>query len=320
MSNVPKKHHFLPEFYLRGFCRDSSLWTYDLEKDQYDPRRPEIFGIKKHFYSITDSEGKRDPHVEKQLAKVEGRVAPVFRRLDEAPDRSLSRQETKDLALFAAFMKFRVLEFHNWLEGFAETIFKERAKTEVQTVEAVRQQLESMEGITSSDLEHAEEIFRRVQEGEYGIELNPDYRVTEMVEQANQFAEVLFQSNWALIKAPENSSFAVSDNPLVNFYPRSVRHLVEEQTQGFNLDRMEDPYSLSSQGITSRHMVKCLPLSQHLCLLMGSNKGLFKKTHTADRQQVREINENIARFAVRFLVARDESLLRRLTRSIPDRA
>jgi hypothetical protein len=49
-----KKHHYVPEFYLKGFSRDGKLWVYDRDRDTYDHLPPETLGIKKNFYVFTD--------------------------------------------------------------------------------------------------------------------------------------------------------------------------------------------------------------------------------------------------------------------------
>jgi hypothetical protein len=87
----PKKHHYVPEFYLKGFCREGKLWVYDRERDFYDYLPPETLGIKKHFYSFTDENGQRDVSAEKELSRVENAAAPVIRKLETGRQITLKR-------------------------------------------------------------------------------------------------------------------------------------------------------------------------------------------------------------------------------------
>ncbi|WP_416208491.1 DUF4238 domain-containing protein [Fodinibius sp.] len=43
MSNLSRKHHYIPQFYLKGFCRrDNTFSVYDKEYDHFrnDPQTP----------------------------------------------------------------------------------------------------------------------------------------------------------------------------------------------------------------------------------------------------------------------------------------
>ncbi len=71
---VPKNHHLLPEFYLRGFCNQilheaedhksnasrCRVWIYDRTQDQWRERGVKNVAVEKHFYSADTPEGGRD--------------------------------------------------------------------------------------------------------------------------------------------------------------------------------------------------------------------------------------------------------------------
>ena len=77
-------HHYLPEFYLRGFTRsgskDDRLVAIDLhERRRFDPR-PKNVGKKRDFNRIDVDEHPPDA-LESQLSTVESDLAPALRRL-----------------------------------------------------------------------------------------------------------------------------------------------------------------------------------------------------------------------------------------------
>ncbi len=61
----PKRQHYVPRFYLAGFCRDGErLWLRDGEKKQTRSDRPENAAVINHYYSL-EKDGQRDNVIEK---------------------------------------------------------------------------------------------------------------------------------------------------------------------------------------------------------------------------------------------------------------
>src|SRR5258706_16309220 len=77
----PKRHHFLPEFYLKGFTRDGYLWLYDRERDAFRQQTPSNTGVIGHFYTFTNTAGECDSTLEGVLSTVEGLAKPIIEKL-----------------------------------------------------------------------------------------------------------------------------------------------------------------------------------------------------------------------------------------------
>jgi hypothetical protein len=101
----PKRHHFLPRFYLEGFARDGVVAVYDREADLVRVQQPLNTGVIGHFYTLEDSEGRKRFELEKTLSEVEGKAAPAMRKL--AAREELTADERGDLAIFVALAGFR---------------------------------------------------------------------------------------------------------------------------------------------------------------------------------------------------------------------
>jgi hypothetical protein len=89
----PRRHHYVPRFWLAGFTdtgeKDGTLWVTDLPRKKQWQAKPGSTGFINDFYRI--SEEDLDPViVEKALAEMEGDVAPILRAIDKH-DCSLSR-------------------------------------------------------------------------------------------------------------------------------------------------------------------------------------------------------------------------------------
>ena len=82
MGKNPKRHHFLPEFYLNGFARDGLLWLYDRDRKQYRRQTPHNTAIIGHYYAFENQEGEKDYSVEKFLSVIEGKAKATIERLE----------------------------------------------------------------------------------------------------------------------------------------------------------------------------------------------------------------------------------------------
>lgn len=141
--SVPKRHHFLPEFYLKGFCTAGELWVYDLERNEYNKRRPERVGIRKGFYTIEDQHGNKDhAEVEKRLSVIENDAALVIRQLDVGG--RLKLVEKYALSLFAALLKFRTPAFERQMKEISSAVANREMRKLAPSLEAVQQRLKQL--------------------------------------------------------------------------------------------------------------------------------------------------------------------------------
>src|SRR4051812_10772168 len=79
--STPRQHHYLPEFYVRGFQQKGELWVYQANRDR---RRSsaEKEARQRDFYSFRNGEGKLDSSFEHWLGQIESDVAPLIRSIE----------------------------------------------------------------------------------------------------------------------------------------------------------------------------------------------------------------------------------------------
>src|ERR1041384_1076630 len=105
MSN-PKRHHYLPQFYLEGFTRNGMLCVFDREKNEYRNQRPKDTAVIRHLYTWTDESGEKHYDLEQMLSLVEGRAKLVIQAIEKGANPSpLQRCH---LAWFLALLACRV--------------------------------------------------------------------------------------------------------------------------------------------------------------------------------------------------------------------
>ncbi|MBV9548985.1 MAG: DUF4238 domain-containing protein [Alphaproteobacteria bacterium] len=78
--NEPKRHHYVPRFYLRRFTNtNGQLWIWDRHRDKIFLTTPEKVAAENHFYHQADllAHGHDPLTMEKQLAEIETDTAAI---------------------------------------------------------------------------------------------------------------------------------------------------------------------------------------------------------------------------------------------------
>src|SRR5688500_13218841 len=81
-AKVPRRHHFLPRFYLAGFTisgkEDGELHVRDRQNGRRWKATPVSFAYERDFYRVDDVPDIAPDAVEGLLARVEADLAPVL--------------------------------------------------------------------------------------------------------------------------------------------------------------------------------------------------------------------------------------------------
>ena len=109
----PKRHHYLPESYLRRFTREgeagSLFWVYDIEKREIRPQTPHNTGCQRHYYCVTMPDGSRNADLETAFSRNETSVTSLMPKVERSE--LLSDAARSELAYFLALLKVRVPQF-----------------------------------------------------------------------------------------------------------------------------------------------------------------------------------------------------------------
>jgi hypothetical protein len=289
----PKRHHILPEFYLDGFCTEGTLWLYDRELAEYRRQTPKNTTVQTHYYSFTDESGDLETGLESALAEVEGRTKPIIDQLSSRTPIDWSDRQI--LSIFLALMRVRTTDFEKEVGELTDTMYKEVNKIAFATKEWTEAILAEIEAETGKAMSISpEEIMEVAREGKYEVHTQRLHSLGLMFPIAEDIAKSLFLMDWLVVFSPPDSSFVTTDNPF-NVVPPAVR----------------DPRR--GVGISTPGAQKQIPLRENLCLVLldKGGRGYFLD---ADKSQVRQINRNSAINSDRFVVARDEELLRNIVR------
>ena len=110
-SQTKKRHHQIPECYLKRFADpvNAQIWNYDKQKGETWPASIDSTAVEKHLYSVTGEDGQHHTDIEDAISQIEGIGAPLLTR--SIAGEALLGQERYNFASFVAIMFVRTNAF-----------------------------------------------------------------------------------------------------------------------------------------------------------------------------------------------------------------
>ena len=249
------KHHYVPAFYLRSFVDPACpveyepyLWVVDLDKGKIRRQSPDNSAALTDYYAVGDGETRHD--VEKYLAEVESKTAPVVARILGETE-TIEADDKRVLSYFAAFQIVRVPQFRNRIEAFITEIGQTLNAMMIQSRERYESALrQAMPGgdFTAEEVERLYAGARDV--GSYRIVANPEAALGHGLRVVPQIADLLNRMSWAVMEPAGAENYWSSDNPLYYINPESKHPFLG--------------HALGVKGVEVN-----LPLGPRRCLLMA---------------------------------------------------
>ena len=181
--NQPRRHHFVPRFYLEGFCAEDAqgLAVYDRVRNTYRAQRPAEVAHRRDYYAYDDEQGNRFFDIEAALGEVETAASIAIRRVDNRDE--LTDDDRMVLATYVAFQYTRTPAYAAWLGAF-------RARW------AVGEEVRALPEPSDPPVGRVEAIGA-------------------MLRHAPRFADVFLRLNWTIWRREsERISFVTSDSPV----------------------------------------------------------------------------------------------------------
>lgn len=288
----PKRHHYLPQFYLERFCRDGGFSVFDRERNEFRKQTPINTALKSHYYSVEDKTGKKDTRIESFLSELEGHAKQIVQKLEHREN--IVDDEKKELALFIAFMMNRVPDFEKAINKIESTLIQRMADTlfsdEERLKSILQERSEDTEG--ASDIS-AKELVEFHKSGNFEIVIHRNESLRMMVDVSLNTANYFRQMDWGIFHCQDRTSFITTDNPVVLVPP-------SDYEQGF-----------WGVGILTKGAQKLFPLSQTACLVMLDHGNAISHSNV-DQLTTRQINLILAAYSDRFVIGRDETLVKNI--------
>lgn len=281
--SVSKRHHYVPEFYLRNFVdRCGLLYVYDKDGGGYRRQTAENTAVRNRFYGFTKPDGSYSDEIERSLLVLESEAKVILERWQEAGVRS-SEDEIRLMAQFLRVMYARVPGSVEAAKELLEISAIEFAKLLAERRDLIDQFLRERTSLrrVPSSAEELIESLRNVEE-RFTILVNPKSALAQSLSVAPAIADQLLGMNWCLCKAPADSFFLTSDTPVCVFCPGSKGALFGA---GFGLPNAEVTF----------------PISPSVCLRL--DRRHHQHRIAGGHAFVRVVNNRMAVHAERYLIS-----------------
>ncbi|WP_316179276.1 DUF4238 domain-containing protein [Bradyrhizobium sp. SZCCHNRI1009] len=211
----PRKHHYVPQFYLRGFVDEKGkLLVTDRASEKVFRTNPANVAAQRDFNTI---EGK-DPHaVEKALSEFEGKVAPALERIKQT--KSLSNAEDRNALMnLICSLAIRNPRQRATINDFTAEVMQMMLEMAVATKERWDSQVAQMkaEGVWDQKENISfEDMQTFVKEKNYTIGLKQDFNIEVEIKQHDRLLQHISARKWQMITAKQDSGgFVTTDVPV----------------------------------------------------------------------------------------------------------
>lgn len=271
------------------------LWVYDRHEKELREQTPHSTALQKYYYSFEKDDGERTADIEVFLSLVENHTRPVIDKIHTRE--TIDDNEKITLSLFIGFLYSRVPSFGKSVDHTAERILLHLSKVIFADEKITESAFKEYEQDTGRNIGISpKELTEFVQSDAYEREVRRNESLRVMLELSTKLPVYFIHMNWLLLFAPGNSSFVTTDEPFVLIPPSELDDNI--------------PYGLTTKGAQ-----KLIPLTRQVCLVM-LGRGENIDMRDATREEVREINRRITSRCDRFVIGRDEALVRSLVRSV----
>ena len=219
MSNISRNHHYIPQFYLRGFLDPNlpkeGLHVIDKIERRSFPNSPRRVGFQRDFNRI-EIPGRPIDDAEKQLlALIDEKTAKVLK--DIAENATLPKDtDMVTLVYFVALIAVHNPKIRNILVNAETERIKQIMKSIVSSPERYKSEIQQVFGKDNEALDY--EVAKRfVEDDRYSIKYGHGHHLNyELDTTHNTVYPILAQKQWSLWIAVEGTSdFVCSDHPVV---------------------------------------------------------------------------------------------------------
>lgn len=290
-SQTKKRHHQIPEFYLKGFASPitGQVWTYDKQKGQTWPSSVDGTAVESHLYSVTGEDGKHHTEIEDAISLIEGIGAPLLERVIAGDD--LLKQERYDFASFVAIMFVRTNAFRRLYAELHGNMKMLKDYLVASNDSLFESQMERFQADCGEITDDRKQKLRAtmLDPSNYIFLVDREYTL-KALEYHDQLAPLLSSMECTVMDAPKGDwRFITSDNPVVRWVPPQYHH----------------PFR-GTDGFRNRHAEVIFPLSRNHCWVGHWLKGAPRRLETT-AEWVKQTNRILAGSAERFLYSHVQS-------------
>lgn len=308
MAKLPVRHHYLPQFYLKGFSTNKSrLYIFDKkaidEKSKFRYQTTEKIAYENNLYTYKTKDLKKET-LEDFFCQIEGMAKTVIDKLEKKE--SIEPPERGHLALFVAFLWLRTPTSKEETLGVQQELAEKSMRIMYhlpQQKDMMRQFFEKQgKHFTDKELDDLIDFATNPKRSKLVVDFPPGYWIKQMLNLANDIYVYLAHCVWEIRHSVKPYAYITSDNPVL-------------------LIPSEKPSPFYGVGLLTPGVKKTVPLTANMYLVMHEPQRELKLVHTiGDKDFFRRVNEWTMKNAERLVFSPDLSKLEKMLKIKPELA
>lgn len=286
-SNIARHHHYLSQFYLKGFTngrsKKSKLTVIDLKERKRFLTKPRNVGGIRDFNRI-DLEGIDPDGLEKDLSKFEGEVATAIKKIEEV--RQFDGENRSLVLNLMAMLTIRHPDMRDNIRQFHVDVMSRMMDLALETKERWEGQVAQMRaaGYDIGDVTY-EDLKKFHDEKQYTINIAREWHIELELKSIGVILAALANRGWILVfRREEVGPLITSDRPILLYW---------------NNPEEIPPLFRHSPGYSMKDTTVYFPLSQDCALV-----GMFEVDDavvTADAKYIAHLNTVVMHLSGRQL-------------------
>ncbi len=230
MSDDPRRHHFLPVCYLKGFTQenteDGRLHGFNLQSGEQFASTPKNVGHKRDLYKLNVSEGDDAFFIERVISeKLEGPFARLLESMASRRALPSTPHEWNILLYFIAFQAVRVPAALDAAKMLSSQFAKEPLREISQNpgkFEQIKKKASGAGDPLEGTIEDLRKAIPRFDSGDLALTLSQNHLLDLMVKKMDDLLHMIARRPWRLLIADDNAPDLIcSDHPVMTTSPQS---------------------------------------------------------------------------------------------------
>ena len=288
-QNLPKRHHYIPQFYLKGFSTDKKhLYVLDKlseENNRIRYQTTESIAFQNNLYTY-QAKGKKKETLEGAFAQLEGIAAELIRKIEK--EEVLSDQDRSDLSLFISFLWIRTPFSKKEFEKTTKELYEKTARMSMamRPKESIKDFFkERGEEFTDQQIANMVDFATNEKRSKIHVDVPQNYWIKQMLTMGLEISPALEIADWEFKVANKPFAFLTSDNPFLLLPSKPVDAL----------------------GLLTPGAKKVIPLTSKICLVIHEPQKDPKTVYTTvDKKLIRKINHWIVKYSERCVYSPDK--------------
>ena len=280
----PRRHHYLPQFYLNYFTNNEGIfYIYDEQREEIRQQTPINTALKRDLYVIKQTNGENNYLLEEIFSEYESQAKILFEKIKKQEE--LCYEEKYIMSFFIALMQTRTPSAIEKTVDFFQQITEKQAHIIMQLPE-FRKNIE-LNRINEGLEAYTDDEYKKLCKNTH-IKINPKYALSMSINKIERLALIYSQQNWMFLCIDKSDRyFITTDNPFILY--------------------STDPSS--PLGAAVKGVKKLCPITNKILLIISDYGYKTEYKNITDRRLLRELNMSLFKRRKKYAISPEKDFL-----------